>query len=118
MNIIKKWIFECERQLLESDNLIKLKFSEIVELLILKDIINDWKAEQMLWIPVDKIEKELEVVQSLDISESLDLDLSNMTTNQLWKEIDQLRNVVKQNEKKIEDYERVAMLAPECKNEI
>lgn len=41
-----------------------------------------------------------------------------MSTNNLRKEIEEQRQVVEKNEKKIEDYERVAMLAPECKHEI
>lgn len=89
MNIAKKRIFDCERQLLEADSLIKSKFSEIVELLLLKDIINERKAEQMLWIQADKIEKELEVVKDLDIAESLDIDIANMSTNSLRKEIEE-----------------------------
>jgi len=79
LNLVKKRIFDCEWQLSESDSSIKYKLSEIVEMLVLRDIINERKAEQLLKTSIDKVPQALEIINDINLSDSLDIEIDEMS---------------------------------------
>lgn len=117
LNQIKKRLYECEKGLLESDHEIRAKNSEFVQILILRDIVNDKKAEKLLKAPINQIMSNIARIEQIDY-EALDINVDESTLHQIQSELGVQQEALTKQEKKIEDYERVAMLAPECKNEI
>ena len=118
LNQIKKRLYECEKQMLEADHAIKAANSEIGQILIMREVLNDKEAEKFLKTSIEEIEKNIEIVDESVDFESLDFDPNDSTTQQIRSELENESKELKKHEKKIEDYERVALLAPECKKEI
>jgi len=48
-------------------------------MLVLRDIINERKAEQLLKTSIDKVPQALEIINDINLSDSLDIEVDEMS---------------------------------------
>jgi structural maintenance of chromosome 1 len=112
---------ELEKNMQEMKFTLKSKYTSFLKKLVLREIVSGKKAEKMMAkVDLNKpIEEVTESLQNLDVTYiNLDFDPENTSEKQLKKYIEEKEFLLTEKEKAIEDYERVSMLAPECKKEI
>ena len=119
--LFRRRIQELGKNLQEVKYELKSNYISLLKKLVLLEAITDKKAEKLS----EKINLDLDVEQLLTKFEDFDIDYSSLdiddktaTEHQVAKYVEQLGNQLKEKEKAIEDFERVSMLAPECKKEI
>ena len=59
-----------------------------METLLLRELIDDRRAEKLLKSPIDKILDNLKILENLDFEENLDVDIERSTVNNLKAELD------------------------------
>lgn len=119
----KRRVQELQRQMQETKYELKSKYIKLLKKLVLIDIITDKDASKK-YKKMD-LTKDFEVIindmEQFDFEYSEDFrikDTEKAELSQVSNYMEDLQKQLKEKEKSIEDFERVSMLAPECKKEI
>lgn len=122
LELTKKKIQDLEKMFNEAKHKLKAVFMKFLKNLVMRGTMTDKKAGKMyekvdLEATVVKLNKQIIEVE-YDVDENLKLDVETASENSIKAKMNELNKALQQKEKIIEDYERVAMLAPECKKEL
>ncbi|CAI2368483.1 unnamed protein product [Moneuplotes crassus] len=119
---VKKRTQELSKIFNETKYKLRSAYFKFLKQLVIKGSITDKKAERAF----KKVELEssvksfLKSIEELDyeISSGVNIDFDRSSENVIKTRIAELKKDLQAKEKSIEDYERVSMLAPECKREL
>jgi len=122
LEMTKKKIQDLEKMFNEAKHKLKAVFLKFLKNLVLRGTLTDKKAGKMfekvdLESSVLKLNKQI-VEVDYEVDENLKIEVSTATENAIKNKMNELNKALQQKEKIIEDYERVSMLAPECKKEL